>query len=78
MQKVGQGVAILKPRADHAKIGEMFAEAAACGAIVVGIDVDGAGLITMKLGGQPVGPKTIDALLDIKSQTQLPSIVKGA
>ncbi len=43
----------------------------------MGIDIDGAGLVTMKLFGQPVGPKSPEELKELISSTNLPFIVKG-
>lgn len=72
----GMGIPIIKPRAQAVLMG-MIKEAEAVGALAVGIDVDGAGLITMALKGQPVGPKTMEELREIISATTLPFIVKG-
>ena len=43
----------------------------------VGVDIDGAGLVTMALMGQPVGPKNIHELKEIISGVDLPFILKG-
>ena len=40
-------------------------------------DVDGAGLVTMKLFGQPVGPKSFEDLKELVNSTKLPFIIKG-
>lgn len=72
----GQGIPIIKPRKNEAII-KMIRDAEASGAIAVGVDVDGAGLVTMALKGQPVGPKTEQELREIISATDLPFIVKG-
>jgi 4-hydroxymandelate oxidase len=77
MNKVGRGVAIIKPRLNNDDILELFAKAQQNGAFAVGVDVDGAGLITMKLKGQPVGPKTREQLMELTQSTKLPFIVKG-
>jgi len=77
MNNVGRGVAIIKPRINHDSILEAFDKAEKNGAVAVGIDVDGAGLITMKLKGQPVGPKTKAQLTELSKSTKLPFIVKG-
>ncbi|HZW82666.1 MAG TPA: alpha-hydroxy-acid oxidizing protein, partial [Candidatus Deferrimicrobium sp.] len=42
-----------------------------------GVDVDGAGLITMALKGQPVGPKTPTELAELLKESKLPFIIKG-
>lgn len=72
----GWGIPIIKPRAQEVLI-QMVKEAEAAGALAVGVDVDGAGLITMALKGQPVGPKTLEELKEIVAATSLPFIVKG-
>lgn len=72
----GKGIAIIKPR-ENAEIIKRFKLAEEAGAIAVGIDVDGAGLITMKLFGQPVMPKTLEDLKEIVASTKLPVIIKG-
>ncbi|RYD05600.1 hypothetical protein N752_08500 [Desulforamulus aquiferis] len=41
------------------------------------MDIDGAGLVTMALKGQPVGPKTFEELKEIVQATKLPFILKG-
>jgi len=72
----GHGVAVIKPRAQEAVI-DLIRRAEAAGACAVGVDVDGAGLITMALKGQPVGPKTISELKQLIGSTELPFIIKG-
>lgn len=77
LEKVnGKGVAIIKPRKNEAVI-ESLKKADNIKAIAAGMDIDGAGLITMALKGAPVGPKTIDELKKIVSSTNLPFILKG-
>lgn len=72
----GKGIAIIKPRANEEVI-KRIKMAEEAGAIAVGMDVDGAGLVTMKLFGQPVSPKSLEDLKEIISSTKLPFIVKG-
>lgn len=72
----GHGIAIIKPRAQEAVI-ERIRRAEAAGACAVGMDIDGAGLVTMALKGQPVGPKTKAQLKELISSTRLPFIIKG-
>lgn len=72
----GKGVAILKPRANEVVIGSIK-RAEDINAIAGGMDIDGAGLITMALQGAAVGPKTTDELKEIISSTKLPFILKG-
>jgi isopentenyl diphosphate isomerase/L-lactate dehydrogenase-like FMN-dependent dehydrogenase len=72
----GLGAAILKPRAQD-EIVKRLRMAEAAGALAVGMDIDGAGLVTMALKGQPVGPKTPQELAEIIGATSRPFIVKG-
>jgi 4-hydroxymandelate oxidase len=72
----GLGIPIIKPRAMEA-IEERIRLAEECGAFAVGIDIDGAGWLTMAMKGQPVGPKTFYQLRDLKRSTRLPFILKG-
>ena len=72
----GWGVPIIKPRAQQAVI-DRLRRAEAAGAVAVGMDVYGAGLVTMALKGQPVGPKTGDELRQTIAATKLPFVVKG-
>lgn len=71
-----QGIPVIKPR-DNEAILEHIARAERAGALAVGIDVDAAGIINMKLKGQPVGPKPSEDLKDIIESTSLPVILKG-
>lgn len=77
IRKAGQGIAIIKPRLDLKEIIELFKLAEKAGAVALGVDLDGAGLITMALKGQPVGPKTKKQLIELIGSTTLPFIVKG-
>jgi len=72
----GWGVPVIKPR-EQKEVIARIRRAEEAGAAAVGMDVDGAGLITMALKGQPVGPKTRAELQEIISSTKLPFIVKG-
>ena len=72
----GKGVPIIKPRKNK-KVIDNIKKAEKTNALAVGMDIDGAGLITMALKGQPVGPKTIEELKKIISSTNLPFILKG-
>ena len=72
----GMGIAIIKPRSNE-EIIKRIRMAEEAGAIAVGVDVDGAGLVTMKLFGQPVGPKSFEDLKELVNSTKLPFIVKG-
>ncbi|MDO4721104.1 MAG: alpha-hydroxy-acid oxidizing protein [Peptostreptococcaceae bacterium] len=70
------GIVIIKPR-ENDEIIKRIRLAEEAGAIAIGIDIDGAGLVTMALMGQPVGPKTGEELYEIVHSTELPLILKG-
>ncbi|NLM53266.1 MAG: alpha-hydroxy-acid oxidizing protein [Firmicutes bacterium] len=70
------GIPIIKPR-EMKMLAERIGQAEACGALAVGIDLDGAGLVTMAMKGQPVGPKSFYQLRDLVAGTSLPFILKG-
>ncbi|MGE4559805.1 MAG: alpha-hydroxy-acid oxidizing protein, partial [Desulfobulbus sp.] len=72
----GGSIAIIKPRARDAVIGQLKT-AEQAGVLAAGMDIDGAGLVTMALKGQPVGPKTSEELAELIAATTLPFIVKG-
>jgi len=77
LKVAGQGIAIIKPRIDLQEILALFKLAEEAGAVALGVDLDGAGLITMALKGQPVGPKTKAQLKELIGAISLPFIVKG-
>ncbi|HHX23209.1 MAG TPA: alpha-hydroxy-acid oxidizing protein [Thermoanaerobacterales bacterium] len=72
----GHGIGIIKPRENSIVI-DMANRAKDIGAAAVGMDVDGAGLVTMALMGQPVGPKNKEELIEIISSVDMPFILKG-
>lgn len=72
----GHGIPVIKPREQQAVL-ERIRRAEEAGAIAVGMDIDGAGLVTMALKGQPVGPKTPAQLRELIAATSLPFVVKG-
>lgn len=72
----GRGIAIIKPR-EQKEIISRIRDVEKTGAIAVGMDIDGAGLITMALKGQPVSPKTPAEIKELTSATKLPFILKG-
>lgn len=72
----GKGVPIIKPRAQE-EIIKRIRQAEDAGAIAVGVDIDGAGLITMALKGQPVSPKSSKEIEELVKATELPFILKG-
>jgi isopentenyl diphosphate isomerase/L-lactate dehydrogenase-like FMN-dependent dehydrogenase len=72
----GRGIAIIKPR-QQAEVVKRIRRAEDSGVVGVGVDVDGAGLVTMALKDQPVSPKTIEELKELAGSTEKPFIVKG-
>jgi len=72
----GNGVAIIKPR-ENSEIIKRIRMAEEAGALAVGVDVDGAGLLVMSTMGQPVGPKSVEELKELVNSTKLPFILKG-
>lgn len=70
------GVAIVKPREDEVIL-EYFRKLEEARPVAVGVDVDGAGAITMALQGQPVGPKSPESLRKIVKASPWPFILKG-
>jgi 4-hydroxymandelate oxidase len=72
----GRGIAIIKPRSQKEIISRIRA-AEEAGAIAVGVDIDGAGLVTMALMGQAVGPKSVDEIAELVESTSLPFVLKG-
>lgn len=72
----GKGILIIKPR-ENSEIIKRIREAEEAGAIAVGVDVDGAAHVQMKLNGQHVSSKTFSELKELVESTKLPFIVKG-
>lgn len=72
----GRGIPIIKP-GPNGDIIRKFRAAEAAGAPAVGIDVDAAGLVNMRLLGAPVGPKSPQDVRELAESTSLPLILKG-
>jgi isopentenyl diphosphate isomerase/L-lactate dehydrogenase-like FMN-dependent dehydrogenase len=72
----GRGAAIIKPRQQEEMV-DRIRRAEESGVVAVGVDIDGAGLVTMALKGQPVSPKTLQELRELATSTKKPFIVKG-
>lgn len=72
----GKGIPIIKPRAQE-EIIKRIRLAEEAGATAVGVDIDGAGLITMALKGQPVSPKSPKEIEELVKSTNLSFILKG-
>lgn len=72
----GRGIPFIKPWEDD----ELFTKldkALAAGATVVGMDVDAAGLVTLRKMGRPVSPKPAAKLAEVIRRTQAGFVVKG-
>ncbi|MTI68215.1 MAG: alpha-hydroxy-acid oxidizing protein [Firmicutes bacterium] len=74
--KNAKGIPFIKPR-ENEEIIKRIKMAEKVNPLAIGVDIDGAGLITMALKGQPVGPKTKEDLKEIISKTDIPFIIKG-
>lgn len=72
----GQGIPFIKPWEDK-ELWEKIGKVKDSGATIMGIDIDAAGLITLKKMGRPVSPKTVDKLGEIIKKTGMTFIVKG-
>ena len=64
----GGSIAIIKPRTQEVVAGHLQT-AEEAGVLAVGMDIDGAGLVTMAMKGQPVGPKTPTELREVIGAT---------
>lgn len=54
-----------------------MAKAKDSGAAIIGMDIDAAGLITLRKMGRPVSPKSVDTLREIIARAGMKFIVKG-
>jgi len=72
----GRGIPFIKPWED-AELFEKLDKALATGAGVVGMDVDAAGLVTLRKMGRPVSPKPPKKLKEIIGRTPAKFILKG-
>jgi isopentenyl diphosphate isomerase/L-lactate dehydrogenase-like FMN-dependent dehydrogenase len=72
----GGGIPFIKPW-EKQRLQDRIEQARACGAPAFGIDIDAAGLVTLKSMGHPVYPKSEAELKRIAAQSKLPMIVKG-
>ncbi len=72
----GKGIPFIKPWKD-AEFFEKVDKALAAGATVIGMDIDAAGLITLKQMGRPVSPRSPKRLGEIIHQVKVPFILKG-
>jgi len=72
----GHGIPFIKPWEDEELFGKLK-KAEASGADIVGMDIDAAGLITLKKMGRPVSPKPVEKLKQIIDQIPMKFILKG-
>ena len=72
----GHGIPFIKPWED-AELYEKLAKAKDSGAAIIGMDIDAAGLITLRKMGRPVSAKSVDTLREIIAKTGVKFIVKG-
>ncbi len=72
----GRGIPFIKPWEDK-ELYQKLEKVENSGAKIVGIDIDAAGLITLKKMGRPVLPRNADQLLKIISDFSMKFILKG-
>ncbi|MDR3566612.1 MAG: alpha-hydroxy-acid oxidizing protein [Syntrophobacteraceae bacterium] len=72
----GHGIPFIKPWED-AELYDKLDKAGATGAKVIGMDIDAAGLITLRKMGRPVSPKPLEKLREIITRTGKKFILKG-
>ena len=75
----GHGIPFIKPW-ENEELDGKFARAFATGCSIVGMDIDAAGLVTLRKMGRPVGPKTpgeLAAIIEKAHKAKCKFIVKG-
>jgi len=72
----GAGIPFIKPW-EEPELYHKLEKAEGAGADTVGIDIDAAGLVTLRLMGRPVSPKPPERLREILENTPLKCILKG-
>jgi isopentenyl diphosphate isomerase/L-lactate dehydrogenase-like FMN-dependent dehydrogenase len=72
----GWGIPFIKPWEDR-ELDDKLAKAADAGARIVGMDLDAAGLFTLRLMGRPVYPRPAEALSAVIRKTDMKWILKG-
>jgi len=72
----GAGIPFIKPWEDK-ELGEKLQKAADAGATIVGMDLDAAGLFTLRLMGRPVFPRPAEALAEIIGKSDMKWVLKG-
>jgi NAD(P)H-dependent flavin oxidoreductase YrpB (nitropropane dioxygenase family) len=72
----GRGVPFIKPWGEQ-ELGDKMRRVKETSPVMVGMDIDAAGLITLALMGRPVSPKPVEKLKEIIAACPAPFIVKG-
>ncbi|MGB3211275.1 MAG: alpha-hydroxy-acid oxidizing protein [Desulforhopalus sp.] len=72
----GHGIPFIKPWEDE-ELFQKIETAKATGADILGMDIDAAGLITLRKMGRPVSPKPLEKLTEIIRKTGMKFILKG-
>lgn len=72
----GDGIPFIKPWEDQ-ELFEKIEKVRQSGTRTMGMDIDAAGLITLKKMGRPVSPKSVEKLAWIVEQSKLKFILKG-
>lgn len=72
----GLGIPFIKPWEDQ-ELFDKLAKAEAAGAEIIGMDIDAAGLVTLRKMGRPVAPKGVDELKRIRDTVKGKFILKG-
>lgn len=72
----GAGIPFIKPWEDE-EFYQKMDKAQATGASIMGMDIDAAGLITLRMQGRPVSPKPPEKLAEIVRRWGGPFILKG-
>ena len=72
----GEGIPFIKPW-EGDELFEKIEKVQDCGADIMGMDIDAAGLITLRKMGRPVSPKNQDQLGQIIKKSGMKFIVKG-
>ena len=75
-QTGGQGIPFIKPW-DDTEFYQKVEKAMAAGATTIGMDIDAAGLITLKKMGRPVSPKSPAKLVEIIKKIDAKFVLKG-
>ena len=75
-QAGGHGIPFIKPWEDE-EFYQKLELAKATGTDIIGMDIDAAGLITLRKMGRPVSPKPLEKLTDMISKIGMKFILKG-